>query len=289
MGDATHKLVEHTTIRQAGLDERWLQQQIAENPTLLGLGKVFVRDKERRQPKAGRLDLLLENTEEQRRYVTEIQLGATDEAHIIRAIEYWDIERRRYPQYDHCAVLVSEDVTSRFLNVITLLGGQVPLIAIKLQAIKMNGGVGLLFVRVVDELARGAEEEDGVPHQPTDRKTWEKRLSREMIDLGDRIFGMAREVVPGVEINYLQHYWGVQLGGKSNNFFSISPRKGHWVMSIRLTKSIELDTLLETRELRVAGYTDWGAYDLRVGTDDVSERADLLKDLLRQAYAEWIG
>ena len=30
--------------------------------------------------------------------------------------EYWDIERRRYPQYDHCAVLIAEDITSRFLN-----------------------------------------------------------------------------------------------------------------------------------------------------------------------------
>jgi hypothetical protein len=32
-------------------------------------------------------------------------LGATDESHIIRCIEYWDIERRRYPAYEHCAVL----------------------------------------------------------------------------------------------------------------------------------------------------------------------------------------
>jgi hypothetical protein len=23
------------------------------------------------------------------------------ELHVIRAIEYWDIERKRYPQYDH--------------------------------------------------------------------------------------------------------------------------------------------------------------------------------------------
>ncbi len=30
----------------------------------------------------------------------------------------WDIERKRYPQYDHTAVIVAEDITSRFLNVI---------------------------------------------------------------------------------------------------------------------------------------------------------------------------
>ena len=48
------------------------------------------------------------------------QLGKTDESHIIRTIEYWDIERKRYPQYDHTAVIVAEEITSRFLNVIGL-------------------------------------------------------------------------------------------------------------------------------------------------------------------------
>jgi len=32
------------------------------------------------------------------RYHVELQLGATDESHIIRTIEYWDTERRRWPQ-----------------------------------------------------------------------------------------------------------------------------------------------------------------------------------------------
>src|SRR3989442_11609419 len=41
-------------------------------------------------------------------------------SHIIRTIEYWDNERRRYPAYEHIAVLVAEQVTARFLNVIGL-------------------------------------------------------------------------------------------------------------------------------------------------------------------------
>jgi hypothetical protein len=36
---------------------------------------------------AGRLDLLLQDSETNRRYEIEIQLGATDETHIIRTIE----------------------------------------------------------------------------------------------------------------------------------------------------------------------------------------------------------
>lgn len=95
--------------------EKWVQDLIANDPSILNLGDLVMRDRERIQPRAGRLDLLLQDPETKRRYEVELQLGETDEAHIIRTIEYWDIERKRYPQYDHCAVLIAEDITSRFL------------------------------------------------------------------------------------------------------------------------------------------------------------------------------
>src|SRR5918998_1181274 len=116
-------LKEHQTF-----NERWVQQIIADDPAILGLGDLILKDKERIQPRAGRLDLLLQDAETNRRYEVEVQLGKTDESHIIRTIEYWDIERKRYPQYDHCAVLVADDVTSRFLNVISLFNGLAPFV-----------------------------------------------------------------------------------------------------------------------------------------------------------------
>lgn len=59
-------------------------------------------------------------------------MGATDEAHIIRTIEYWDLERTRFPQYEHVAVLVAEDVTSRFLNVVALFNKAIPIVAVQM-------------------------------------------------------------------------------------------------------------------------------------------------------------
>jgi hypothetical protein len=93
------------------IKESWIQEQIANDPSLLGLGDLIMKDKERMQPRAGRLDLLLQDAESKRKYEVEVQLGKTDEAHIIRTIEYWDIERKRYPQYDHCTVIIAEDIT----------------------------------------------------------------------------------------------------------------------------------------------------------------------------------
>ena len=73
--------------RDPDLDEGWLQERIADNPKILGLGDLVLKDKERTQPRAGRLDLLLQDPESLRRYEVEIQLGDTDESHIIRTIE----------------------------------------------------------------------------------------------------------------------------------------------------------------------------------------------------------
>ncbi|KNZ32299.1 MAG: hypothetical protein AD742_12385 [Methylibium sp. NZG] len=53
------------------MSERWVQDQIAEDPTILGLGDVVVKDKERMQPNAGRLDLLLRDPETLKRYEVE--------------------------------------------------------------------------------------------------------------------------------------------------------------------------------------------------------------------------
>ena len=76
--------------------ERWLQQQIAENPSILGLGDLKLYRTEVKQSADGRLDMLLTNPETETLFEVEIMLGATDPSHIIRTIEYWDIESRRY-------------------------------------------------------------------------------------------------------------------------------------------------------------------------------------------------
>src|SRR5574338_208671 len=156
------------------LNERWVQDQIADDPSILGLGELQLKDKERRQPHAGRLDLLLQDPDTDRRYEVEIQLGRTDESHIIRTMEYWDIEKKRYPQYDHCAVIVAEDITSRFLNVIGLFNGFIPLIAIQMKAYKFDDKIALVFTKVLDEMTLGLEEdeENEIEQIATNRDFW---------------------------------------------------------------------------------------------------------------------
>jgi hypothetical protein len=59
----------------AAYNEKWLQALIAEDPGVLGLGDLIVKDVERRQPRAGRLDMLLSDPETLTGYEVEVQLG----------------------------------------------------------------------------------------------------------------------------------------------------------------------------------------------------------------------
>ncbi|MGB6497363.1 MAG: hypothetical protein WBF09_10250, partial [Candidatus Acidiferrum sp.] len=139
--------------------EKWVQERIAEDPSILGLGDLVLKDKERNQPHGGRLDLLFQDSESNTRYEVELMLGSTDESHIIRTIEYWDIERKRYPQYEHFAVIVAEDITSRFLNVIGLFKGYIPLISLQMSLLKFGDQVTLVFTKVVDAVSLGLDDE----------------------------------------------------------------------------------------------------------------------------------
>ena len=179
------------------LNERWLHNRLIENPSLLGLGDLSVRGSERRQPSGGRLDLLLQDVETSTRYEVEIQLGAVDESHIIRTIEYWDIERGRYPQYDHIAVIVAEDVTSRFLNVISLLNRTIPLIAIQIKGVEVNGLFTLMATRVVDLTTLGTEEED--EGETVDRASWERQASKDSLQIMDGLVELIRTCSAGAE------------------------------------------------------------------------------------------
>jgi hypothetical protein len=270
------------------LDEKWVQGLIAADPSILGLGDLVLRDKERMQPRAGRLDLLLEDPDPdmERRYEVEVQLGASDEAHIIRTIEYWDIERKRYPQYDHCAVLVAEDITSRFLNVISLFNGTIPLIALQMQAFTVGVHTTLVFTKVMDELKRGPDETGEPPPLPTDRDYWEKRGSKATVQLADELLGIAKEIDPSLELQYNKHYIGIYKNGQPFNFCSFRPRKSAVNLSIKLTRSDDIDSKIDELGLEALSYARWGAYRLSIQKDDIAKHRAFLKLLMQAAYQE---
>jgi len=269
-------------------NERWVQERIAEDTSLLGFGDLVLKDKERMHSHGGRLDLLCQDAESNRRYEIEIQLGKSDESHIIRTIEYWDIERKRYPQYEHTAVLVAEEITSRFLNVISLFNGFIPLVAIQMQAFRLGDQVSLIFTTVLNEMRLGLVDEDEEGQEVTDRAYWEKRGTRSTLEITDSLLGLVNAFAPQLTLKYNKFYIGLATkNNQPNNFVIFRPKKDWVRFEPRLERSDEIQSRLETAGIDVMEYdTRWGRYRIRLGKDDIKKHESLLRDLLKEAYGD---
>jgi hypothetical protein len=279
------KLESVSLKRSDQLNEKWVQAQIADDPTILGLGDLVVKDKERMQPNAGRLDLLLQDPDSLKRFEVEIQLGGTDEAHIIRTVEYWDIERKRYPQYEHAAVIVAEEITARFLNVIQLFNGAIPLIALKMTAYKVGDQYALTFVKVLDEITYGLVDEDEPVAEPTDRAYWEStRGTKKTLVATDGLLALVNEIEPKAILKYNKHYIGLEIDGSPLNFVTFMPRKAHVIMTLKLPQSSEVDAQLKEAGLDTLTYeSQWRQYRLRIESSVDDKQRVTLKNLIRQA------
>lgn len=269
------------------LSERWVQERIAEDPAILGLGDIILKDKERIQPTSGRLDLLLQDVDGNRRYEVEIQLGKTDESHIIRTIEYWDIERKRYPQYEHTAVIVAEDITSRFLNVISLFNGMIPLMAIQMNAVRFGDAVSLFFTTVLDQVQFGLVDEDEELHETTDRSYWENRATPSTVAIADELLELLRTCDPRLELKYNKFYIGLARDGQPSASVILRPQKNALRLEPRLQKTEDLESALEASGLDLVDYdSKRGRYRIRLQKDDLQKHTDVLRQLLERSYKE---
>lgn len=273
------------------LNEKWLQDRLAENPSLLGLGDLQVLDIERRQSGAGRLDLLLSDPATLTRYEVEIQLGATDESHLVRTIEYWDIERRRFPQYDHVAVIVAEDITSRFLNVISLFNGYIPLIAIQMKGVEVCGKFTLVATRVLARVTLGTVEEEA--GESVDRQYWESKASSDSLRIVDRLVEMVQQVVPGIEAKYNKAHIGLAMPGlNASNFVAFNPSKSKVVAAFKVPEDEELTNKLSDVGLVLARYDNRsGYYRISVRQNDLENeaRSKVVKELISTARENYFS
>jgi len=268
------------------ISEAWIQSQIYQDPSLLGLGNLEVLDKERRQPRAGRLDLLLWDVSTETRYTVEIQLGSTDESHIIRTIEYWDIERNRYPQINHVAVIVAEDVTSRFLNVISLFNKSVPIIAIQLNAFQIGESFTLASVKILDTVEIAGMEEDEIT-PATDRDYWLKeKASSTSVSLLDECIKIAKEFEPAAEPNYRKRYIGIHVNGLVDNFILFRPRKGDsMVFEFKLPYTEETARYIDDNDFDQLTYSRrWKSYRISLKVPDLKLRREEIKYLIGEAF-----
>lgn len=271
-------------LRVLGLDEKWLQMQLAQDTTLLGLGELELLKKEKSQPTGGRIDFLMADPDGETRYEIEVMLGAVDESHIIRTIEYWDVERQRYPNIEHRAVIVAEEITARFFNVIRLLNRAVPMIAIQLSAFRFNEEVVLQFTRVLDTYEFSAEPEEEDIAEQVDLAYWQKKASSETLAVVDAIRAMVSTAKGNTRLTYNKYH--IALGTTGYNFAWFHPRKtlahSHVDLKVGVKNRAEILKKLEQAGIEAENHRN-EAIRLHVTPKEIQENTPLIAEVVNAA------
>lgn len=256
-----------TTLKELGKDEFWLQDLIAKDPKILGLGDLILEGREVQVSSGGRVDLILldQNTEPETEYLVEVQLGPTDPSHIIRAIEYWDLRRNEIPSREHCAVLVAEEITGRFFNVINLI--KAPIIAIEVSTFTLKCPDGkehftVIFNRVYDNFS----QELSTQNLPVDRNYWIKRSSNCSMLLIDALIGRINRLLnKNYKPNYTKYYVGLkEPSGRTTAFINFYPRKNFIRMNFRLPRNSKYDQRLDNSGLDYSYDNYFKLYSLKI-------------------------
>lgn len=276
------KKIAPVELRSLGLDEKWLQDRIRDDPSLLGLGQLEIVSCEHRQPVGGRIDFLMRDAEGETYYEVEVMLGEIDPSHIIRTIEYWDVERQRRRQYAHRAVIVAERITSRFFNVLRLLNGAIPMIAVQLSAFPADGGVVLHPITVLDIAEESANT--GIAEPPADRTYWEKMSDPSFLTVIDKIVSLFRADRVEPRVRYTRNY--IVLGTSGYDFCWFKPRKSAGHCHVEFWANEMRDpTLSSLQEGGIdASPTRWpDGVRFTITTKELDEHFALIGDALKRA------
>ena len=275
---------ETVSIASLNLDEAWLQEQIWDNPSCLGLGDLEGVSKERVTGSGGRLDILLKNPVDDSMYEVEVMLGETDPSHIIRTIEYWDLVKRKWPQRQHFAVLIAERITKRFFNVIQILSGSVPLIAIQVNVIKSHGGYSLHFTKILDVYEEPDDEvsQDG---DSFDEAYWKKK-SNETLVAAQNIFSMTAAQYENARLGYCK--WSINIVRDGYNQMLVRTRSGGNVL-IELRYGSKRDQIAQLLEAKSIQYNDkYKHFIFSISIDRAEKEAELFSQIAALNNRWWV-
>ncbi|MBI3734593.1 MAG: hypothetical protein HY259_14230 [Chloroflexi bacterium] len=273
---------ESISATDAGFDENWLQEHILADPSILGLGDLSVIRREKRQGTGGRIDFLMYDVDKNIMYEVEVMLGRLDESHIIRTIEYWDIERRRWLDREHHAVIVAEEITSRFFNVIGLFNRVIPIIAIQLNALKVEDKIVLNFTKVLDVYEPPEDEE--AESEPVDRKWWENRSNPQSLKIVDQCANLLSVGNKEPRVTYNRSH--IALGGSKQNFCWFHPRKVqthcHLELKTGTTNQQSIINQLEQAGISATPYRD-NAIKAVITPDEMRQHEAIIREVLNNA------
>jgi hypothetical protein len=217
-------------------------------------------------------------------YEVEVMLGETDESHIIRTIEYWDNEKRKWPQRQHSAVLVAETITRRFFNVIQLLSHAIPIIAIQVNVVEADGKKILHFSKILDTYEE-PEDEGGTAGREYNEEFWKEKSSW-TLDAAKALLEATRSALTGATLNFVKNYIGINVNG--NNYMWLYKRSsGRNLLSCWFTETYLPDAISLLEEAGLAYTKKSQTLRISIDTATITSKAEALAKIANLVKKSW--
>lgn len=216
-------------------------------------------------------------------YEVEVVLGETDETHIIRTIEYWDNEKRKWPQREHYAVLVAESITRRFFNIIQLLSHAIPIIAVQADIVESEGKRVLHFSKVMDTYEE-PEDDIGI-NEKHDEGFWQTK-SAWTVDAAKTLLEVVKPVYPAASLNFVKNYIAIDVN--NNNYMGLHKRSGgkslmwFWVSESLLPQASKL-----LDEAGISYVRKNQTVKMTIDKQMIETNADLLREVAKLVQQSW--
>ena len=218
-------------------------------------------------------------------YEIEVMLGETDPSHIIRAIEYWDNEKRRFPQRQHYCILIAESFDRRYFNVIQILSLNVPMIAIQADLLEINGEHILNFSKILDINVEpeGDEETTAVTEITWSEKAkWTLKTARKLLEI-------ISEKAKNISLNFTQSYISIMIDGRNTYLFDkrTNPNSVLWFNVKDEEKQEAIKNLLNSNNIVFNFNNKYKDFSLTIEEKFISKNKEILMQLHDLRYKEY--
>jgi hypothetical protein len=159
----------------------------------------------------------------------------------------------------------------------------IPIIAIQLNAMKIDDKVVINFTTVLD-IYEAQEDEENLGGEEVGRPFWEKKAHAKSIAILDVIISIAQKFDPNARLTYNKNH--VAIGTTRRNYMWLNPRKSPHIchVEIKLAKDHLEDTKTTFDDLGIA-YSQRKDDNLAISMhgDDIKKHHDKISEMINKS------
>ena len=166
------------------------------------------------------------------------------------------------------------------------MNGNIPLIAIQLNAFVIDDIITLCFTRVLDEANVNYEDDDKLII--VDRSYWEKKTTKEILELTNEIEKLLKQINSDIFLNMTQSFLGIRIRNIVNNFITFYPKQDFIRVSIKLNDPEKWKDKLEKNNIDTISISKGMRLKFRLNRAILNNNGKMFTELFEESYNNWM-